>query len=140
MEGSSPQERFEDLIRKDTRYHPEVYKFVYDALDFTVRHKYGTAGAPEEDLPAGCGQHVTGQDLLEGLREYALEEFGCLAGVVFDSWGVHRSEDFGEIVFNMVETEILGKTEEDSREDFARGYDFRETFGNVLHLDEDFSL
>jgi uncharacterized repeat protein (TIGR04138 family) len=72
--------------------------------------------------------HVTGQELLEGIRDLALNQFGPLAKTVFDHWGVKRCEDFGEIVFNMVEVGLLGKTEKDSRADFAGGYDFDEAF------------
>ena len=82
MEGSSPQERFEELIRQDSRFHPEAYKFVYDALDFTVRNKYSDVDEGSDD-ESQSNQHVTGQDLLEGLRVFALEEFGCMAATVF---------------------------------------------------------
>ncbi len=130
MEDSSPQERFEYLIRTDRRYHPEAYRFIYDALDYTVRLKHGANGSTgDADEPENY--HVTGMDLLEGLRLYALDEFGCLAAAVFEAWGVRRSEDFGEIVFNLVEHELMGKQESDSRQDFACGYGgrpFREVF------------
>jgi len=73
-------------------------------------------------------RHVSGQELLEGLRRFALDQFGPMAKTVFDHWGVRRCEDFGEIVFNMVEKGILGKTDQDSREDFRGGFDFEEAF------------
>ncbi len=137
MEGSSPQERFEDLIRQDPRFHPEAYRFVYDALDYTVRLSTGEPDSDpddiddleEDDLPPS--QHVTGQDLLEGLRLFALEEFGCLAATVFEAWGIKRSEDFGEVVFNLVEHGLMGKQESDSKTDFACGFGGR-TFSEVF--------
>ena len=73
-------------------------------------------------------RHVTGQELLEGIRGYALTQFGPMVELVFAEWGVHRCEDFGEIVFNMVDIGLLGKTEQDSREDFQNGYNFHDAF------------
>jgi uncharacterized repeat protein (TIGR04138 family) len=73
-------------------------------------------------------RHVSGQELLAGIREFALAEFGPMAKTVLNSWGITRTEDFGEIVFNMVEIGLLGRTDKDSREDFANGYDFEEAF------------
>ena len=133
MEGSSPQERFEELIRQDSRFHPEAYKFVYDALDFTVRNKYSDVEESYDEDDDSQSQHVTGQDLLEGLRIFALEEFGCMAATVFDAWGVRRSEDFGEIVFNLVEHGLMGRQESDCKEDFAGGYGGR-TFFEVFQV------
>jgi len=73
-------------------------------------------------------RHVTGKELLEGIREYALKQFGPLAMFVLNEWGIHRTEDFGEIVFNMVDAGLLLKTKDDKKEDFANGYDFEEVF------------
>ena len=70
----------------------------------------------------------SGKELLEGIKAYALDEFGPMAYTVFSEWGVHGSQDFGEIVFNLVESGRLGKTENDSREDFKNGYLFEEAF------------
>lgn len=115
-------------IRKvDSRYPAEAYLFVREALDFTLAR-------------ARKRGHIRGQELLEGIRCFAIDQFGPLALSVFGNWDVNRTEDFGEIVFNMVEHGILGKTEEDSREDFADGFDFGETFGRTPPLDEDFKL
>lgn len=107
------------IRRADPRYAPEAYHFIREALDFTL--------ASREDRG-----HVRGQVLLEGIRQFALKQFGPLTLMVFDRWNIHRTEDFGEIVFNMVDSGLLGKTDEDSREDFVNGYDFREAFGESL--------
>ncbi|MCA8962600.1 MAG: hypothetical protein KDC38_18875 [Planctomycetes bacterium] len=120
MEPATPQERFQALLRHDPRYKPEAYNFIFEALDHTVRLKYGDD--LDEELPPG-NQHVSGPDLLEGIRELAIESFGCLAGTVLDCWGIHRTNDFGEIVFNLVEYGLMGSQESDSKEDFADGYD-----------------
>ena len=73
---------------------------------------------------------MSGQQLLEGIREFALRQYGPMAITVLDEWGVRRCEDFGEIVFNLVDHGhgLFGKTETDSREDFKGGYDFEEAF------------
>jgi len=109
-----------DLIRaKDPRYLREAYHFVKEALDHTQknigRHRRGR-------------KHVTGQELLAGIREYALAQYGPMTIMLLGEWGIHNCRDFGEIVFNMVEIGWLAKTEEDSRADFEGGYDFTEAF------------
>jgi uncharacterized repeat protein (TIGR04138 family) len=108
------------IVAKDPRYHREAYLFVKDALDHTQKLV----------LKENKGElrHVSGQELLRGIREYALTQFGPMSQMVFEEWGIKRCEDFGEIVFNMVEIGLLGKTDQDSREDFANGYDFDEAF------------
>ena len=111
---------WEELTGKDTRYTRDAYCFVREALDFTQDHvKKQNLGKP---------RHVSGQELLDGIRLYALQQFGPMTRTVLEEWGIRSCEDFGEIVFNMVEHKILSKTENDSREDFKGGYDFREAF------------
>lgn len=109
------------ILANDKRYDRESYLFVRDALDFTFQRV-------EALNPDRSEKHVRGKELLDGIRLYALQEYGQMAFSVFDSWGVRRCEDFGEIVFNLVETGVFGKTEEDSREDFKDSYDFHEAF------------
>ncbi|HEY7728178.1 MAG TPA: Minf_1886 family protein [Candidatus Eisenbacteria bacterium] len=104
-----------DLSQKHGRYRANAYKFVMDAVQFTVNR------LPER-------RHVTGRELLHGLRDLALQAFGPMAKTVFEQWGVQRTEDFGTIVFQLVEAGLLGKTEADTPGDFARGYDFNEAF------------
>lgn len=118
------EEVLETIIAKDPRYSREAYHFVREALDVAQRHFTKASTKAAKDKPA----HVSGQQLLEGIRAHALEQFGPLTLMVLEEWGVRRGEDFGEIVFNMVETSLLGKTENDSREDFKGGYDFFEAF------------
>jgi len=108
------------ILAKDPRYQRDAYLFVKDALDHTqklvVRENKGEL------------RHVSGQELLDGIRDYALTQFGPMTKMVFEEWGITRCEDFGEIVFNMVEIGLLGKTDKDSREDFANGYGFDDAF------------
>ena len=108
------------ICRKDSRYDRDAYFFVRESLDFTSK----MLNKPRE----GAARHLTGPELLEGIRCFALQEFGPLALTVLHSWGVRTTLDFGEIVFNLVETGKLGKTPEDRKEDFANGYDFQEVF------------
>jgi uncharacterized repeat protein (TIGR04138 family) len=108
------------ILAKDARYQRDAYLFVKDALDYTHRLV--------EKEKRELRRHVSGQELLDGIRAYALGQFGPMTEMVFAEWGVHRCEDFGEIVFNMVEIGLLGKTEEDRREDFQSGYQFYDAF------------
>jgi uncharacterized repeat protein (TIGR04138 family) len=108
------------IIAKDTRFARDAYTFVREALDFTQK----LAGKENR----GAIRHVSGQELLAGIRKFALEQFGPMAATVFDEWGVKSCRDFGEIVFNMVEIGLLAKTEKDTRDDFQNGYNFTDAF------------
>ena len=121
MHGINFDEELEKIIAKDPRYAREAYLFVREALDHTQK----MAGKPsKEDVP----RHVSGQQLLGGVREYALQQYGPMAMTVLSEWGIRRCEDVGEIVFNMVENSLLAKTEQDSRDDFKSAYDFETAF------------
>ena len=106
-------------MARDSRYHPDAYAFVRDSLDFTLKHG-GDDG--------GHGRHVSGQELLEGFRRFALREFGPMVPTVFEEWGIHRCRDVGEMVFNLIEVGIFGKTETDTIDDFCGIYDFKDAF------------
>jgi uncharacterized repeat protein (TIGR04138 family) len=122
MQKQSFIEAIEEIVQKDPRFDRDAYLFVREGLDFTVKMlKKNPSGPPSH-------RHVTGQELLDGLRQFALEQFGPMSKTVLEQWGIKQCEDFGDIVFNMVEKGILGKTEQDSREDFKGGYSFDEAF------------
>jgi len=108
------------ILAKDRRFARDAYSFVREALDFTQK----SVGKEVR----GTIRHVSGQELLGGIRKFALEQFGPMVVTVFDEWGVKQCEDFGEIVFNMVEIGLLAKTEKDGRADFQNGYDFTDAF------------
>jgi uncharacterized repeat protein (TIGR04138 family) len=97
-----------------------VYPFVRDALDFTVKQ--------QKKNKEGTCSHVTARQLLEGIRAYAIREFGPMVRTVFTYWNVCSCEDLGHIVFNMIRKEILGKNDSDSLDQFRDGYDFTEAF------------
>ncbi|MEN9734135.1 MAG: hypothetical protein RLZ45_2130 [Verrucomicrobiota bacterium] len=107
------------ILERDPRYARAAYHFVCEALD----HTQGTRGAKP-----GAKSHVTAQELLEGIRQYALQQFGPLAYTVLEDWGIRSCPDFGEIVFNLIDHEIFSKTETDTREDFRAGFDFDGAF------------
>src|SRR6266536_4649737 len=113
-------EALESVITNDPRYHRDGYIFLRDALDFTTKQQKKIKGVSV--------RHVTGPELLDGVRHYALKEFGPMVITVFDSWGIHSCEDIGNMVFNLIGAGIFGKTEEDSMEDFKSVYDFEEVF------------
>jgi len=120
MANQGFDEVLESMVARAPRYHCDAYHFLREGLDYTQQ----SISKQEE----GQVRHVSGQELLGGLRAYALEQYGPMAFFVLGEWGIHRCEDFGELVFNMVEAQLLAKTAEDRREDFAGGYDFKEAF------------
>lgn len=109
------------LALKDGRYAPEAFEFLYQSLDHAVR----LAGREEAE---GTARHVTGQELLRGMREHAVEQFGPLAGAVWRAWGIRDTLDWGRIVFLLVEEGMLNRQDSDSIEDFRAGFDFDEAF------------
>jgi uncharacterized repeat protein (TIGR04138 family) len=112
--------RLADLVRRDPRYAYEAYEFVFAALTHTQRLLGRVPGEEETPEPQ---HHVSGRELVEGIRDLAVREFGLMARVVFRLWGINRTADFGEIVFNLVEENLMSKTDQDTREDFHEIFD-----------------
>jgi uncharacterized repeat protein (TIGR04138 family) len=110
----------EQILSKDARFHRDAYSFMREALGFTQKL------IGKENL--GKIRHVSGQELLDGVRQFALQQYGPMTLTVLEEWGIHKCRDFGDIVFNMVESGLLSKTETDSRDDFQNGYDFNDAF------------
>jgi uncharacterized repeat protein (TIGR04138 family) len=113
-------EALDSIVASDARYQRDAYIFLRDALDFTTKQQKKIKGA--------LIRHVAGPELLDGVRQYALKEFGPMAITVFSCWGIHNCEDIGHMVFNLIGAGIFGKTEKDSIEDFKDVYDFEEAF------------
>ena len=113
-------EALESIVANNPRYHRDGYIFLRDALDFTTTQQKKIKGVSV--------RHVTGPELLDGVRQYALKEFGPMVMTVFDSWGIQSCEDVGHMVFNLIGAGVFGKTEEDSIKDFKNVYDFKEAF------------
>lgn len=122
MAKISFEDAVEKIVARDPRYSGDAYHFVKEALDYTIKMQRRRRSRQTEP------QHVTGQELLEGIRRFALGEFGPMTRTIFDHWGVQSCSDFGEIVFNLVEAGVFGKTETDDRADFQGGYNFEDAF------------
>jgi uncharacterized repeat protein (TIGR04138 family) len=105
-------------IQRDARYRPEAYELVRLALG----HASELFRKGEED------QHVSGQELLEGFRQYVLAEFGPMTLTTLHQWGLQEGLDVGHIVYNLIEVGYFGKNEGDSLEDFGGGYAFETAF------------
>ncbi len=110
------------IARRDARYAYEAYLFVFDSLEYTQRMVIQTR------RPQGPIFHVSGRELLEGIRRLAAKQFGLMAKTVFENWGVRCTEDFGRIVFKLVDGNLMRKTESDTIEDFKDIYDFAVAF------------
>jgi uncharacterized repeat protein (TIGR04138 family) len=111
------------ICKEDPRFDRKAYDFIRLGLDHAVKEL-----KKKDATRVGRSRHVSGPELLEGLRVYALEQYGPLAKTVLNSWGVKRCSDFGEIVFNLIEYNVFSKTENDRREDFSDIYSFDEAF------------
>jgi len=120
MQPLSLEEVLDEIVEHDSRYQRDAYIFMREALEYTQR----MVGKPKRNEV----RHVTGGELLAGIRNYAIEQYGPMVPTLLSEWGIHSCEDFGEIVFIMVEHNLLAKTESDSRDDFKCGYDFDEAF------------
>jgi uncharacterized repeat protein (TIGR04138 family) len=115
--------KLDELVRRDPRYAREAYEFVFAALAHAQKMLGRVPPAPGA---ADQEHHVRGPELLAGIRDLALQEFGLMARTVFRMWGVNVTADFGEIVFNLIDAGLMSKTDEDDRLDFHDVYDLDE--------------
>lgn len=113
-------EALDVILAQDPRYDREAYIFLRDALDFTIKQQKKNKEEPT--------RHVTPEQLLDGVRNYALKEFGPMVPTVFDYWHLRNCHDIGEIVFNLIRSGVFGKTDSDSIEQFKKGYSFHAAF------------
>jgi uncharacterized repeat protein (TIGR04138 family) len=134
LEPSHPIAR---LLEEDTRYTFEAYVFLFEALHYAQNVLEMGADRPTEPLPEaaeddeehpGPQHHVSGQELCEAIRRYALDQYGYMAKTVLNSWGIRGTNDFGEIVFNLIRIGQMRKTPSDTIVDFANIFDFDEAF------------
>ncbi len=105
-----------DIISKDDRYPEEAYSFVTEAVTYTVK---------KITKDEKSNRHISGQELIQGICEFAVEEFGLMAETVLHEWGVLDNTAIGNIVFHLVRTKLLGATDDDSIDDFIESPDFR---------------
>lgn len=111
------------ICKEDPRFDRKAYDFVRLGLDHTVKEL-----RKKDATRAERSRHVSGPELLQGLRAYALEQYGPMAKTVLNTWGVERCRDFGDIVFNLIEYNVFSKTDNDRKEDFADIFDFEDAF------------
>jgi uncharacterized repeat protein (TIGR04138 family) len=131
-----PMQSMAELLRKDRRYKLEAYIFVFEALNY-AQNVLGlgrdcpsepSAGPEEDEEEEGHQRHVSGPQLCEAVRQYAVEQYGYMAKTVLNSWGLSSTSDVGEIVFNLIHIGRMRKTKDDHREDFDDVYDFDTVF------------
>ena len=121
--------RFEQAIRKDGRFPVEAYDFVQRGLDLAARRCHG-------DEKGEGSRHVTGQELCLAIRDLAVDSWGPLASEVLRQWNVHRTRDFGEMVYLMIDLGLMGRQDSDSISDFDDVFDFDSVFAEY-HIDLD---
>jgi uncharacterized repeat protein (TIGR04138 family) len=103
------------IYTKDSRYYPEAYEFVMEALSFSQK-KFKKA------------KHISGEELLTGIKSLLLKKFGPMTLMVLKHWGIKTTDDFGNIVYNLVENKVLAKDTNDHYDSFKNAYDFEEVF------------
>jgi uncharacterized repeat protein (TIGR04138 family) len=128
---NSAQRAIEQLLRQDKRFKLEAYVFMREALSFAQRNvvQLPTSTSDEDD-----SRHMTGQQLCEACRSYALEQYGYLARLVLASWGLKSTSDFGAVVYNLIEIQHMRKSASDRREDFDNVYCFDDAFEPTFEL------
>ncbi len=117
------KEKLRQIALRDGRYSPEAFYFLFEALEIAVR----LAG---KDALQGTARHVTGREVVAGMRAHALDQFGPLAASVWRTWGIRETLDWGKIVFLLVDSGMLKRQEEDSIEDFRETLDFERAFAD----------
>lgn len=114
------------------KFHPDAYRFVFEALQYSQEHLKKTAQDADDD-----SAHISGPELLHGVRELGLKKFGMLAKTVFQHWGVKSTDDFGRIVFELIDCGEMRKTDRDQLTDFFDVYDFDRALVHDYAIDTD---
>ncbi|MDG2422903.1 MAG: hypothetical protein P8M22_02870 [Phycisphaerales bacterium] len=133
-EQTQGQVDWEAIRRQAGPYPLEAYHFVREGLSYTANTVFG-----EDDSLPDLDRHVTGQELCLGLKNYAVDQWGMMAPVVLECWGIRSSEDFGRIVFAMIDAGLMSRRPDDAPEDFRGVFDFREAFSHqelAAHIGE----
>jgi len=124
------------LLEQDKRYKLDAYQFVRDALDYAQTVIQMPTQDTGESSPS-VERHITGQQLCEAIRLYAVEQYGLLAKAVLNSWGIYNTGDFGEIVYNLIRIKQMKKSKTDRREDFDNVYEFEGAFEPDFAVEDD---
>ena len=122
MQAKQFEQSVVSILKRERRFDPHAYFFLKDALDFTLKRVAETNG--------GQVRHVSGPELLAGFRDFALEQFGPMASTLMSEWGVRKCQDVGDMVFHLIEEQVFGKQDSDTREDFSEVFDFEESLVN----------
>ncbi|MFZ4483395.1 MAG: Minf_1886 family protein [Chthoniobacterales bacterium] len=120
MQKPAFPETIDQVITRDPTYDREAYLFLREALEFSQKRRRKTRAA--------ANTHVSAAELLEGFREYSLQQFGPMGLTVLGHWGVRSTVDVGRMVFNLIEAGVFGRAEDDRLEDFENRYSFEEAF------------
>ena len=128
-----------ELLDQDKRYKLEAYQFVRDALSFAQEVLGLGKSQPQDDPPPLESEslvepHLTGQQLCEAVRQYSIEQFGYMAQMVLNNWGIRATGDVGEIVYNLIGIGLMKKSDTDCREDFENVFDFKQAFCNDFEI------
>lgn len=110
----------QNILQRDSRFSPDAYAFLKQALDYTVTEHTKT----DPDM----SQHVTAKELLLGFRDLALTEYGPMAATLLSEWGVKSCTDIGDMVFNLIQEGMFGKQDSDNQSDFSEVYGFHDAF------------
>jgi uncharacterized repeat protein (TIGR04138 family) len=121
-EPAEPEKKLQDIVDEVGLYPIAAYEFLQEGLSYTVSKVHGEVTEPN------VSRHVGGKDLCEGLRERALQKWGLMAGTVLKRWNICRTLDFGRIVFALVDSGYMQKTDDDTLDDFRDVYDFKTAF------------
>ena len=120
MQALPYEHAIEAIVKRDPRFHPQAYIFLKEALDFTLKKI--------SDENNGNARHVSGGELLLGFRDLALDQFGPMAATLLSEWGLRQCSDVGDMVFLLIEEQVFGKQDSDTKEDFSDVYSFHEAF------------
>jgi uncharacterized repeat protein (TIGR04138 family) len=120
MQALPYEHAIEAIVTRDPRFHPAAYIFLKEALDHTLKKVM--------ESNQGRARHVSGAELLLGFRELALQQFGPMASTLLNEWGLHTCSDVGDMVFLLIEEQVFGKQDSDTKEDFADVYSFDQAF------------
>jgi uncharacterized repeat protein (TIGR04138 family) len=134
-EPMHPEKTLEEIVDEVGLYPIEAYEFVQQGLGYTVNKIHGQEkGGKERDRT--ISRHVNGRDLCAGLREYALLKWGLMARTVLQRWNIKRTVDFGRIVFALVDSGYMQKTDDDTLDDFRDVFDFKSGFESEYRIEK----
>lgn len=120
--------KLEEITRRDPRFSLRSYFFILAAVDYCLSRLRER-------------RHLSGQELCEGIRDFAIMTFGPMTSFVFECWGIRACRDFGEIVYNLIDMNILTRSSRDRIEDFDDVYEFSDAFRYIEQpLPADFLL